>query len=492
MKTALFVTVGTSLLHQANISETDIKSMQLEPLEKSSVRFQSYRNQLAIPFSPKGKSCAEVATISALATEKRLPSSECVVYLFPSETLPSLLCALAIGDHLRSQHFTVEVVRSTGFHLNDPDSFGRKGMAALMKNISERLVATPFFLLKPHYLHERNYLVVSGGYKGALIYLTLFSQIVGVDLVYQFEKDLDYKGNPPLLIIPKGPFALALPFAFKLYAQANRGTPTFSTVEAVINEAIGANLKTDMTGTATEYLLARAMEKELNETSPGSDVFGGETFKDTVFHGDSIDLSDNSTGTDIDILLSRQAEDGKRTAIVISVKGHSVFLNTEFKLPDGTEKRLDKNLFKRVSKADNTLSLQKTELTENMTREKVKQLAGTGQYEFWYFLYQYQNEGNLHTKQAITQESCDTIQRFNDNCQTMRSLLPAYRDVDFRLFFVQMNPGLLTDVAHDESSFFKLMGSHTLRDCQRHLATDPLPSTETFFFELASSPHQEH
>ena len=145
----------------------------------------------------KVKASAELQSIAKIRDELK---EDIIVKLLASDTIASRLAAEILTDKEATKvlgnnvsvKFNAETDVIEGLQIKSTKEFNDTGMPTLMRKISQ--------------LEGQLVMNITGGYKAAIPYLTIFSQIDRIPLFYTFE-DLDEE-SPDLIRIPQVPLSV--------------------------------------------------------------------------------------------------------------------------------------------------------------------------------------------------------------------------------------------------------------------------------------------
>ncbi|GAB4343874.1 MAG: hypothetical protein OHK0038_23980 [Flammeovirgaceae bacterium] len=236
MNKTIITTVGTSLI--SNWKETNKFGLteeirqQLKELEGSSffevsaTTMDNYINYIKGEYIEKGilqllkeflnakSDCAEISSITAIENELRKSLKEgeelnLTIHLLCTDTILSPLCAEVIAGYLRTKGYNVAFheqenivseIKNSNFksefiirdlRVDNKEKFEKKGLITLIEKFYSIVEQNCEFDTVTNEYRPSCILNITGGYKGLIPYLTIFSQISKVKICYLFEDTND-------------------------------------------------------------------------------------------------------------------------------------------------------------------------------------------------------------------------------------------------------------------------------------------------------------
>ena len=218
MNKTIITTVGTSLITNFLKTKNDIVSKANEDLQ--SVPFFGLSKSDADDYLESAEkiqkpissfsNCAEISSILAIEKElkKDLKEDEelhLTIHLLCTDTILSPLCAEVIAKYLTAKGYNVNFhtqeniiseIKNPNFksdyiirdlRVDDKEKFEKKGLITLIEKFYSIVERNHEFDVNANEYRPSCILNITGGYKGLIPYLTIFSQISKVKICYLFE-----------------------------------------------------------------------------------------------------------------------------------------------------------------------------------------------------------------------------------------------------------------------------------------------------------------
>jgi CRISPR/Cas system-associated protein Csm6 len=191
----IITSVGTSMITNRSTNTRGLQDCNAKQWDSVSNAIATLKNEIKSHQDfKKPNSSAEIQSLESL--RQKYPDQHLEVHLLASDTVLSRLAAELIQDWFTSKtnitiHFDPSKDVIAGLQIKDYDQFRNSGMLNLIARINE---------LKTQHEGEA-ILNISGGYKGVLPILTIYGQLYGLKLIYQYED------SPALIEIDRMPLS---------------------------------------------------------------------------------------------------------------------------------------------------------------------------------------------------------------------------------------------------------------------------------------------